>query len=144
MNEKRFRLGADFDGFNNIYDNERTIGCERTIYATKMVKLLNELNDENQTFREALQELKEIGDYQAMRINELNDENRELEQQVEDLYENDKSLRKMMGSMTHNFQGVCVKEDLFNEVLKVLKEIEADDLYDDLWKTSIVTGVNGC
>lgn len=46
MTEKRFRLGEDFDGFNDIYDNEKTIGCERTIYATKMVKLLNELHEE--------------------------------------------------------------------------------------------------
>ena len=52
MTEKRFRLGADFDGFNNIYDNERTIGCERTIYATKMVKLLNELYEENQRLKQ--------------------------------------------------------------------------------------------
>ena len=77
-------------------------------------------------------------------LNELHEENKKLKQQVEELYENDKSLRKMMGNMTHHFQGVSVKEDLFNEVLKVLKEIEADDLYDDLYKTSIDTGVNGC
>lgn len=78
------------------------------------------------------------------KLNELHEENKKLKQQVEELYENDKSLRKMMGNMTHHFQGVSVKEDLFNEVLKVLKEIEADDLYDDLYKTSIDTGVNGC
>ena len=51
MTEKRFRLGADFDGFNDIYDNERTIGCERTIYATKMVKLLNELHEEKEMWK---------------------------------------------------------------------------------------------
>jgi len=58
MSEKRFRLGADFDGFNNIYDNEKTIGCERTIYATKMVKLLNELNDEKEMWRRECERLK--------------------------------------------------------------------------------------
>ena len=33
--------------------------------------LLNELHEENQQLKGALKELKEIGDYQAMRIKEL-------------------------------------------------------------------------
>ena len=53
------------------YDND----CFST---DTVVDLLNKLADENKTFREALQELKEIGDYQSGRINELNDENEQL------------------------------------------------------------------
>lgn len=124
IENKRFenRLNKDikkFHALNPVWDNEK----QDALNVFEMIDLLNEGNNENE---------------------QLKKENKELKQQVEDLYENDKSLREMMSNMTHNFQGISVKEELFNEVLKILKEIKADDLYDDLYKTSINTGVNGC
>ena len=62
-----------------------TIGCSEIsdngewVTYGEIVELLNELSEENKTFREALKELKEIGDYQAMRIRELDNENQKLE-----------------------------------------------------------------
>ena len=48
-----------------------------------MVDLLNDLSDENEEFKKALVELKEIGDYQEGRIKELNDENDQLQEELE-------------------------------------------------------------
>lgn len=68
----------------------------------------------------------------------------EQHETIQDLYESDKSLRKMCSNVTHNWTGICVKRKLFEETLKTLKELGCEDLADDLSKTSIVTGVNGC
>ena len=52
-------------------------------YVSDVVDLLNQLNDENDEFKKALIELKEIGDYQEGRIKELNDENDQLQEELE-------------------------------------------------------------
>ena len=82
MTEKRFTL-VDI-GF--VYDNDTLIGMK------EIVELLNMLHEENQQFRTALKELKEIGDYQAHRIEELTNENIKLEDQL-------KNLRKLANEL---------------------------------------------
>ena len=85
MTAKRFTYEYDeyngnlFDNkmntFYHIEDNDENIEvlCDR----------LNWLVEENEQLKEALKELKEIGDYQAKRINELNDENEQLRKQLD-------------------------------------------------------------
>lgn len=80
MTEKRFYYahGVVWDtkklnGLNGISINDLDKGLRVAIW-------LNELNDENKQLKEALIELKEIGDYQYTRIKELSDENEQLEQ----------------------------------------------------------------
>lgn len=48
------------------------------IRGSRIGDLLNDLADENEQLRNALKELKEIGDYQADRIQELSDDNERL------------------------------------------------------------------
>lgn len=75
---------------------------------------------------------------------DLLNENEQLKQQVEDLYESDKSLRKFASNMTLNYTGICVPQRLFVEVITILKDIEHNDLVEDLSKESIDTSANGC
>ena len=82
-------------------------------------------------------EVVKLLDEQHETIQQLND-------RIEDLYESDRALRKMCSNATHNWTGICVKRELFEETLKTLKELGCEDLADDLSKTSIVTGINGC
>ena len=76
---------------NGVFYKDNETGWEFQSYG-EVVQLLNKLNDENKTFREALRELKEIGDYQAMRIKELDDENQKLKQENE-------QLKQVLGSI---------------------------------------------
>lgn len=78
------------------------------------------------------------------KLNILTDENEQLKQQVKDLYESDKSLRKFASNMTLNYTGICVPRRLFIEVISILKDIEHNDLVEDLSKESIDTSTNGC
>ena len=112
MTEKRFRLGADFDGFNNIYDNERTIGCERTIYATKMVKLLNELHEENK-------ELKSKYSEQCIQLDFLKDENRHMKSVLKENKEL-KSILQDMGLIMSNEEVKNVRDEIASKLIKPL------------------------
>lgn len=76
-------------------------------------------------------------------LNNLSNENEQLKQQVEDLYESDKSLRKFASNMTLNYTGICVPRRLFIDVITILKDIEHNDLVEDLSKESIDTSANG-
>ena len=106
MTEKRFTAVIYEDYEKSLFfDNE---GEERSLTDNEILKLLNELNeeleskekahtrcdelyrkiyDENEQLKEALVELKEIGDYQEGRIKELNDENEQLESELEKVVE---------------------------------------------------------
>ena len=77
-------------------------------------------------------------------LNNLHEENQEVNERIEDLYEADKSLRKMCSNVTHNWNGICVKRELFEIMIDVLISNGNKDLADDLSKTSIDTGINGC
>lgn len=55
---------------------------ERNIHVKEHEKWEEEIQKENQQLKEALIELKEIGDYQEGRIKELSDENEHLEKQL--------------------------------------------------------------
>jgi len=70
-----------FTSNNGVFYKDNETGWEFQSYG-EVVQLLNKLNDENKTFREALKELKEIGDYQAMTIKELDDENQKLKDKL--------------------------------------------------------------
>ena len=123
-NNKQFILNNDLSNLQDckcVMDNYADVDTWYTLGAT--VDLLNELSEENK---------------------HLNEENNELKKQIEDLYETDKSLRKMMSNMTLNYRGVTVHRSLYSEVLKILKENGAEDLCADLEKTSIDTSINGC
>ena len=74
---KRFYIG---NGENcTICDNSKG-GSDffNMLTQYQAVDLLNELNEENTTLKEALKELREIGDYQKGRIDELHEENQQL------------------------------------------------------------------
>ena len=81
MTEKRFKLKYINEQHisANLYDNKTFIGAIG-IGEELIVELLNGLSEENEQLKEALIELKEIGDYQYARIKELSDENEQLEQ----------------------------------------------------------------
>ena len=79
MTEKRFRVHElskyNYSEIGEYTDENHT---DKPLRNDEVVERLNELHEENQTFREALKELKEIGDYQTIRIRELSDENEQL------------------------------------------------------------------
>ena len=80
---------------NGVFYKDNETGWEFQSYG-EVVQLLNKLNDENKTFREALNELKEIGDYQAMTIKELDDENQKLKKENEQLKTQIKIFEKFL------------------------------------------------
>ena len=91
MTEKRYYL-ENFKDFTvitlRLYD--RKIKHKHYDWLTeshKIVDLINKLNDENEEFKKALMELKEIGDYQEGRIKELSDENEQLESELKKIVE---------------------------------------------------------
>lgn len=52
MNEnKRFTYSASFNGFCDVYDNNKILSCMRLEYVENTVNLLNELNDEKNELR---------------------------------------------------------------------------------------------
>lgn len=90
MTAKRFTIDKK-GGVFYLFDNGDLILISD---GQPVCDLLNELHEENKTFREALQELKEIGDYQAMRIKEFDNENQKLKKENERL----KSFIKTLAS----------------------------------------------
>lgn len=117
---------------------------EDSMMGDEVVNRLNELAEENKELKYKYDEQSNEKMGLEESIEELLKENKELKKQIEDLYENDKSLRKMMSGMSLNYQGITVHRSLYSEVLKILKENGAEDLYADLEKTSIDTLINGC
>lgn len=115
MTEERYV--PDDQGF--VYD------IEKMGYVSDIFELLNEFNSENQTYREALKELKEIGDYQAMRIQELQDMNSLIEDEI------DKKIAVLTDAQIKSFQDE--DEELFGkvkfsiQVLRELKEVILND-----------------
>ena len=89
MSKKRFVIKPSVivtDSFVIIDKNKKyTFPVLESTLNYMFNKALNELHEENKTFREALQELKEIGDYQAMTIKEFDDENQKLKEENENL-----------------------------------------------------------
>ena len=70
------------------------------------------MNDENKTFREALKELKEIGDYQEFYIKELQDENTELEKENEHLKKRIRELEKEVDDLSCGEVDRIIEEEL--------------------------------
>ena len=66
ISEKEFDEKVEYEDYQAFEDS---------MMGDEVVNRLNELHEENKTFRESLKELKTIGDYQEMRIKELDDEN---------------------------------------------------------------------
>ena len=64
-------------------------------------------------------------------------------ERIQELYDSDKSLRKLCSNMTHNWSGISVNRRLFLETVKTLRRLGCDNIADDLEKTSIDTSVNG-
>ena len=81
--------------------------------------LLNTLHEENTTFREALKELKEIGDYQAMTIKELYNIISLIEDEI------DKKIAVLTDAKIKSFQNE--DEELFMKIkfsIQVLRELK--------------------
>ena len=137
MAEKRFKLHITWlnndyeEGEAELKDRNQPIALFDSVEDARMVRdLLNELNDENKTFREALKELKEIGDYQALQIKELDDENQKLQKDNEQLKidlgiaeDNHKLDKEIIDDIHNEYQRI--KEE--NEELKQLLD-EAEDI----------------
>ena len=116
MTENRFECYdlIFLDGF--IKD---TLTNENIVEPIKLIFLLNELNDENQQLKGALNELKEIGDYQAMRIQELNDMNSLIEDEI------DKKITVLTDAKIQCFQNG--DEVLFGKIkfgIQILNELK--------------------
>lgn len=78
MTEKRFTY---LNASKNHYIS--SFFCNEVPLTNKeVVDLLNALHEENEEFKSALKELKEIGDYQADRIKELDEENGKLKEDL--------------------------------------------------------------
>ena len=86
----------------------------------EVCKRMNELEEENITFKEALKELKEIGDYQADRINELGERNNRQYQQLKKIYELIEkqdwvSLTKIIEELNEIEEQLQKEKKLYNE-----------------------------
>ena len=81
---KRFTIEIieDKDVFIQQKGAKHYLGINGYVNGGMVVDLLNTLNDENEEFKKALVELKEIGDYQEGRIKELSDENDQLQEEL--------------------------------------------------------------
>lgn len=71
---------------------------ERKYYdiVEEVCPVLNALHEENTQFKEALKELKEIGDYQANRIYELQNENEQLKNKIDVLEDDNETYHKSL------------------------------------------------
>jgi len=123
MTEKRFNIkpSAIVDDVTVIIDDEKKYSFPILDKELNYMfcKALNELAEENQTFREALKELKEIGDYQEMRIRELSDMNSLIEDEI------DKKIAVLTDAQIKSFQNE--DEELFGKVkfsIQVLRELK--------------------
>ena len=119
MTEKRFEYVKPVVAFakSGIIDNLKQNTFDFT--EDNVIDILNELNEENKTFREALKELKEIGDYQAMRIRELSNMNSLIE------YEIDKKIAILTDAKIKSFQNE--DEELLGKIkfsIQVLRELK--------------------
>jgi len=120
MTEKRFRVHElskyNYSEIGEYTDENHT---DKPLRNDEVVERLNELHEENQTFREALKELKEIGDYQEMRIRELSDMNSLIEDEI------DKKIAVLTDAQIKSFQNE--DEELFGKVkfsIQVLRELK--------------------
>ena len=117
MSEERFTWEySNYDSTGEIYD-----GIGNRVLITDYIQKweleewcqeLNEQNDENKTFREALKELKEIGDYQEFYIKELQDENTELEKENEHLKKRISELEKEVDDLSCGEADWLIEEEL--------------------------------
>lgn len=110
----------------------------------EIVDKLNNLSDKNEHLKKSIKRQQLSNEECSKYIEEVAKENKQLKEQVEDLYECDKSLRKFASNMTLNYTGVCIPRRLFVEIITTLKDIEHNDLVEDLNKESIDTSANGC
>ena len=108
------------------------------IRGSRIGDLLNDLNNENEQLRTALKELKEIGDYQAIRIKELSDENEQLRhdstiliQSNQDYRKENEQLKKENKRLDAILGEECVKEHMKFLGETALKEMH-DEKYGDL------------
>lgn len=138
MTEKRFEGEEDSD---YIRDNKTD---ERELYLCDWLDKLNNLSDENEQLKKSIKRQQLSNEECSKYIEEVAKENKQLKEQVEDLYESDKSLRKFASNMTLNYTGICVPRKLFVKVITILKNIEHNDLVEDLSKESVDTSANGC
>ena len=88
MTEKRFTLTERKCYFTSlIFDNQEN----EKMGSDEVGELLNALHEENQQYKQALNELKEIGDYQAQRIQELNNENTHIKTTIQTMIKNERT-----------------------------------------------------
>lgn len=93
MTEKRFTHKKWYDE-RQLFDGEEAFAIVDTgTQASIICNRLNKLSDENEKFKKALIELKEIGDYQYSRIKELSDENEQLKKGMIEVV--DRSIRNV-------------------------------------------------
>ena len=93
MTEKRFTVDYDLTaGTYCLHDNEKAKGVDGYIAfmeseerANHLCDLLNEQHETIQQLKKGIEELKEIGDYQANRIYELQEENEQLKKENKEL-----------------------------------------------------------
>ena len=125
---KRFKTKEELINHLKSIENDRyiiTIACEYLDTKTdewlsieQVFERLNSLNDENEQLKGALKELKEIGDYQEMRIQELGKENEQLKQEYNKL--------KHRHSLLHDvcIEAECDRDSYHKDVLSLEKENE--------------------
>ena len=75
MTEKRFTITQDFEEhYRQIRDNGHIIrGCFLEPQAEPIVKLLNELSEENEQLKKENKELRQYLDWQDMELEEMED-----------------------------------------------------------------------
>lgn len=66
-----------------------------------------------------------------------------LDESCKDWAESDRNLRKLCSGATHNWNGISVNRNLYQEVILALENAGRDDLLEKLKNTSIDTAVNG-
>ena len=75
MTAKRFEIIENSKNYLRVDDETKKMFY---LNEKEVVDLLNDLSEKNEQLKDALKELKEIGDYQSGRIKELTDENEQL------------------------------------------------------------------
>lgn len=106
---------------NGVFYTDTKTGYEFQCY-DGVVDIMNELAEENQQLKGALKELKEIGDYQAMRIKELDNMNSLIEDEI------DKKIAVLTDAKIKSFQNgdeeLLMKIKFSIQVLRELKEVK--------------------
>lgn len=126
MTEKRFvNKGKDIFQYGEWWCSANGEHCADVI-ATAM----NELIEENEQLRNALKELKEIGDYQADRIQELSDDNEQLKERNKKRLQRLKNQRKELEKQQEAIWGYKGEIKQLQKENDVFKQQNAD------WETS--------